>query len=653
MKLIRNPFTNKLYTKEQIDERKKMMTLACADSNVLANFDAKYKKYDAIVFKAGTGTGKGVIITTHVMELENLKTCGKPPKPIIVTEPRTTNAQGSAIHLQKFYGDEVVNYGYRFNNNLTETTLLNFVTDGFLVNFFYNDPYLKKYSTVIIDEVHERNKNIDQVLAFCRMYKKKMVLLSATIDVAFYVSYLAGGNLKVGNMELSKVTTYPIEDIYMPSENDYINQAINIIKTIVEAKKPGDIIIFLSSASECVKACRKIRNLNFNLVCYEFHSGNRDRMMEKLEEKDNYKKDLVRGNVPERKIIFSTNVAESGVTIPGLKYVIDSGRRYESIFVGEEGLFELKTTFVSKSESDQRRGRVGRVESGINYRLFSENEWKNEFPEYKDPEILVDDVSELVLSVLGSVYGENKIQNVWKLFDNMPNPPTKDQRNFAIDSLKSLALITNELTLTKLGKEVTVVGKGLHESIVAIMGASYKITYKIAQMLAMFLMYPEIEKWFDGPNEHQANYDDFQKKMSAWSSSLGEIFVLRDIFSSYMEIASDNRESWCNRNYLNYRRLAQAEINFKTLLNKFSKITPLFEPPYGEKETDLILKCFIAGYKNNIGIYKNGVYEIDRPVGIVKVDKPLNLKKLGKKIIFTDIAKINGKVILSGIINID
>jgi HrpA-like RNA helicase len=645
-----NPYTGVPFTEKEKEIVKRVLTYGCADPLVLAEFNKNYKNKDVVVFKAGTGTGKGVVIAPHVMNLENLKG-GRPlgvRNKVVITEPRSTNCK-TATYVGEIYGSKLVNYGYRFNNNLTEETLLSFVTDGLLANYFFNDPELKQFKCVIIDEVHERNKNIDTILAFCRLYKKKTVILSATIDVGFYKDFFIAGGMTAADMDVPALPTKPVKDVYMKIEEDYVKQALELVKKII-LSEPGDILVFLSSAAECKRGCKELYEMNLGAVCYEFHRDSKEDYIDRFKDADAYKKDLVNGKVPNRKVIFSTNAAESGITINILEHVIDAGRKYESVFKAEEGLYELGSRFISRSESDQRRGRVGRVAPGTSYRLFSEEDFMTKFLEYKEPEILVEDITGTTLTILGAPFSGGELKMVDKIYDNMPNPPTEIQRNFANKTLRDLGLMVGE-RLSKLGQHIAAIGQNIDVSIILIRAVCNKIMHPMCKIMALFTLEPDVEKWFKPPRENGPQWPEYQRTVGKWADSRGEIFVLKKIYEGFIEKTGNARQQWCEKNFLNFGKLMNAERQFWKMRNLEKKIVPIYEPEEG-REDELIIKCFEHGFANNVAIREGMLYKIDRPVGFVKIEKPAFLKSLGKKIIFMKLAKINGKVAASGILNI-
>jgi HrpA-like RNA helicase len=183
-----NPLTGKDYSEESKKERLKVALMPAADPLVLEKLDKLFAENNTVIVKAETGAGKGVVIAPHILELVfNSDT------KVYVTQPRTVNTHVAEYLKIVLDAPDIVNYGYRFANNLTKNTRLHFVTDGFLLNVLYGDNLSPKDIVVIIDEVHERNKNIDQLLLYCKNTNIKTVLMSATVDVDFFKKYFIRG----------------------------------------------------------------------------------------------------------------------------------------------------------------------------------------------------------------------------------------------------------------------------------------------------------------------------------------------------------------------------------------------------------------------------------------------------------------------------
>lgn len=675
-----NPFTKKYYSETAINLREnQILRFPTADPLILKEFDKKYINNDILIIKAATGTGKGVVIAPRVMFLENVKPNNTKavgldrfdngellsPSHIVVTEPRTPNTL-VANHLKEVLDAPIVNYSYKFDNNLTDNTLLAFVTDGFLVNFFYRDINLPDYNCVIIDEVHERNKNIDQILCFLKLTKKKTILLSATIDIDTYKNYFnapiidrhnlfnsAECDLKknIASMDIHGVT-HKIEDVYYSIEEDYITQSLRIIKKICEDDKPGDILIFLASASELMKACRQIYKMNLAVACMELHRSTQDSMKEVIIDEVKYKSMKFNNRDVNRKVVFSTNVAESGITINGIIYVIDSGRRYESTFSPADQIYELKNRFISQSEADQRRGRAGRTNPGICYHLYSRADYEN-MSAFKSPDIETEEISDITLSLLASNFCVGRFNYVDFIFDNMLTPPLDSQKEYTKKLLYKLGIISqvdgSTNALTRLGVEVAKIGLDLQEAITYIAGRSFKIEYQICQIMAMLSVEPNIIKWFVDEPRDDKMLKKWQRSINRWRSAIGDIFVLSDLFNEFRRNSS---ERWCHDNFLIYNKFTRAQRQFYQLQNTMKNIIPMFDDFKGTTN-EKIIEAFCRGYPLNVAVAtSNNIYSVDRPVHHIKVDRPVTLTKLTKKILYLDIRKIAGEVKISNLINL-
>lgn len=680
-----NPFTGKEYSETAKKERLKIASLPAADPIVLKKLDDIYATCNVILVKAETGAGKGAVIAPHILELE-------PDAKVVVTEPRTVNTH-VAEYLRIIMDAPIVDYGYRFNNNIKASTRLAFVTDGFLLNFFYKLPFLSSFSplrgeddkkgvtslrdgefdyqTIIIDEAHERNKNIDQLMAFCRDLvahtKKKLVLMSATIDLPFYEKYFSSpkigdGKVKVGKIEISG-RSYPVEHIFLTAEDDYVDQAAKLI--IADIFPPGDILIFLNSANELKKACKQI-NAKAKFACYELHKGTNLELRHEIISESAYKQKF---KAAERKIIFSTNVAESGITIDGVKIVIDCGQRYESIFRPEDEMYELARTFISKAEIQQRAGRAGRTAPGTCYHLYSEEDY-NKTPDYKAPEMEKEELSDMILQLLNAGIDLDFLQK-------LPTPPHKNQIAFGLKLLRSAHLSSSPSSfsqsekegngekgaqseleeLTDLGREVAKLPLNWQEAVCLLKAKFLRVEGSLCKILAMLSVAPNINDLFTNVSENSPKYGEYKRKMYNWENAAGEIFAMKIMLEKFLE-AGDRGMDWCNSNYLQGSKFINAKKLFYKLLGNAKELNNISfwrgrESEQSEHEKKKITLALEEGFALNIATRKSGeIYTVQRPCGTVKVEKSPFIKKIGKRILFLDIRKINGEPKISSIVNL-
>jgi len=626
-----NPFTGKEYSEEAKRLRLENSTLPAADPIVLKKLEELYKTCDVLLIKAETGAGKGVIIAPKIAELTL-------PGRVVVTEPRTVNTH-VADFLKKVMDTNDVAYGYRFANNIRDTTRLAFVTDGYLLNFFYRDPELPDYDAIIIDETHERNKNIDQLLAFCKRVagRKKIALMSATIDLNLYEKYFAGA--KIGKLEISG-RAYPVEHVFIASEEDYVAQAVKLV--ISDIFPPGDILIFLNSESELRKACREI-HAKTKFTCYELHKGTQAEMREEI---------IAKNQKPIRKIVFSTNIAESGITIDGITIVIDCGRRYESIFRPADEMYEMELTFISRAEIQQRSGRAGRTAPGICYHLYSEEDYKR-MPEYKAPEIEKEEISDVVLQIsaqMGSL----------EFLRELPSPPAPEKVSFATRLLCASGLLDESLKITPLGREVVNLPLSPQEAVCLLKAKFLRVEGAVCKILAMISIEPMIERWFQTVHENSPHFKEYKKKLHSWENASGEVFAMKHIFDKYLD-AGDRARDWCSKNFLQGSKLAQAKKQFFKLLGKAKdlKDVSFFRGAEGEiteSEKKKIQLALCEGFKLNVitrvGESGSNKYVIQRPCKTVIVTKTPFIKKLSKRMLFLDVKKISGQAKVSSLVNL-
>ena len=327
-----------------------------------------------------TGSGKSTQVVQYLYEA-GVAQCGF----IVCTQPRKVAAITLAKHVSKEMqvklGEEL---GYRVGMSeiCSRKTKAFFMTDHILLNECIADRKLSMYSCVVIDEAHERSINTDMLLAFlkqCLPTRRdlKVVIMSATIEPKLFVNYFedASGTQQITRVSTIMVSgrTFPVEVEYDPlhskvplsSDNKYVLDAVDIAKRIHTNEPPGDILVFLTCAPEIERACRAMDCLRGEATILPLHG--------KLPPDEQQRVFEDYGN--KRKIIFATNVAETSVTIPGVKYVVDTGLAKEMHFEPQKNMDSLEVRLISKSSAEQRKGRAGRMSAGKCYRLYTEEDY--------------------------------------------------------------------------------------------------------------------------------------------------------------------------------------------------------------------------------------------------------------------------------------
>ena len=346
-------------------------------------------KHQVIVVAGETGSGKTTQLPKMCLELGlgNLGTIGH-------TQPRRIAARSVAARiaeeLQTELGD-LVGYKVRFNDQISDNTQIKLMTDGILLAEIQTDRFLNQYSCLIIDEAHERSLNNDFILGYLKQLLPrrpdlKVIITSATIDVERFSKHF-------NNAPIIEVSgrTYPVEVRYRPvAEEDDQDQLQGILNAVdeLQAEGRGDILIFMNGEREIRDTAEALQkqNLKHTEILPLFA-----RLSAQEQNKIFHPSGLNR-------IVLATNVAETSLTVPGIKYVIDPGTARISRYSYRTKVQRLPIEPISQASANQRKGRCGRVSEGICIRLYSEEDFNNR-PEFTDPEILRTNLASVILQM--------------------------------------------------------------------------------------------------------------------------------------------------------------------------------------------------------------------------------------------------------------
>lgn len=341
-----------------------------------------------VVLVAPTGSGKTTQVPQMVLE-SGLAGEGQ----IVVLQPRRVAARTVAARVawerQSPIGKEV-GYQIRFEDRADDTTRILFVTEGVLLRKLQEDPQLKSVSVLLFDEFHERNLLSDVALALAKNLQKttrpdlRLAVMSATLEAEPVAEYLERCPVVV-----SEGQSWPVEVRYLdcPDERPASDQAADAVRDIVEQGHEGDILVFMPGMGEILSTLNAIRahGPRESLALIPLHG-----------ELSPEEQDLAFSPNARRKVIVSTNVAETSVTIDGIRHVVDSGLARVARYDAERGLGTLNLEPISRASADQRKGRAGRTAPGTCWRLWTESGHLNR-PDRNTPEIRRSDLAELVL----------------------------------------------------------------------------------------------------------------------------------------------------------------------------------------------------------------------------------------------------------------
>ena len=359
-----------------------------------------------VIIAGETGSGKTTQIPKICLEL------GRGRRGFIGhTQPRRiaarTVAERIAAELDQKIG-ESVGYAIRFDDRVSETTAVKLMTDGILLAEMQRDRFLNKYDTIIIDEAHERSLNIDFLLGYLkRLLPKrpdlKVIITSATIDPESFAAHFADADGDPAPIIEVSGRTYPVEIRYRPLEFEAGGKVVDqdpldgLTEAIEELMREGDgdILCFfpgerdIRDAMEAIEG-KKWKNVEVTPLFGRLSNQEQHRVFSEH-----------RG----RRIVLATNIAETSLTVPGIRYVVDTGTARISRYSTRTKVQRLPIEPISQASANQRSGRCGRVADGIAIRLYSEQDFESR-PEFTDPEILRTNLASVILQMVSLKLGD-------------------------------------------------------------------------------------------------------------------------------------------------------------------------------------------------------------------------------------------------------
>jgi len=362
---------------------------------------AAIRKHPVIVVTGETGSGKTTQLPKMCLE------AGRGLRGMIAcTQPRRIAATTVARRIAEELGEGIgasIGYQVRFDDQTPRDVFIKVMTDGVLLMETQTDPLLRAYDTVIVDEAHERSLNIDFILGILKTILKRrsdlsVVITSATIDTEKFSK--AFGNAPVievsGRLYQVEVRYQPI-DLKLEEEGEITpsEAAVRSVEKLDEQQERGDILIFMPTEQDIRETCALIAGrLRENAAILPLFS--------RLSAADQHR---VFHPMATRKIVVATNVAETSITIPGIRFVIDTGLARIAQYNPRSRTAGLPVRPISKSSADQRKGRCGRVQHGVCIRLYSEDDYLGR-PPYTPPEILRSNLAGVILRMLALDLGD-------------------------------------------------------------------------------------------------------------------------------------------------------------------------------------------------------------------------------------------------------
>nr|XP_043635651.1 probable pre-mRNA-splicing factor ATP-dependent RNA helicase DEAH2 isoform X2 [Erigeron canadensis] len=413
------------------------------------------RENQTLILVGETGSGKTTQIPQFVLEAVELESADKRKKFMVgCTQPRRVAAMSVsrrvAEEMDVTIGEEV-GYSIRFEDCSSAKTVLKYLTDGMLLREAMTDPLLERYKVIILDEAHERTLATDVLFGLLKEVLKnrpdlKLVVMSATLEAEKFQGYFFGAPLMKVPGRL-----HPVEIFYTQEpERDYLEAAIRTVVQIHMCEPPGDILVFLTGEEEIEDACRKITKEVGNMgdqvgpvKVVPLYSTLPPAMQQKIFEPA--PPPVTEGGPAGRKIVISTNIAETSLTIDGIVYVIDPGFAKQKVYNPRVRVESLLVSPISKASAHQRSGRAGRTQPGKCFRLYTERSFNNDLQPQTYPEILRSNLANTVLTL--KKLGIDDLVH----FDFM-DPPAPETLMRALEVLNYLGALDDEGNLTKLGE---------------------------------------------------------------------------------------------------------------------------------------------------------------------------------------------------------
>ena len=505
-----------------------------------------------VVLAGETGSGK----TTQIPKI--CLSIGRGTRGLIGhTQPRriaaNTVANRIAEELKTKLGEKV-GYQVRFSDQSSDQTLIKVMTDGILLAEIQNDPYLNKYDTLIIDEAHERSLNIDFLLGYLKQLLSrrpdlKLIITSATIDLEKFSAHFNQAPV----IEVSG-RTYPVDVWYRPlfestakdeesedSEQDIYSAMVEAIHEIELHEKTGgvrggDILIFLSGEREIREAAEALRKAQFaHMEVVPFYA--RLSLAEQQR---------VFAPHTGRRIVLATNVAETSITVPGIRYVIDPGFARISRYSYRTKVQRLPIEPVSQASANQRKGRCGRVAEGICIRLYSEEDFNNR-PAFTDAEILRTNLAAVILQMLQLRMGD---------IHKFPFIDAPDHRLISdgYKLLEELQAVNSKNQLTPVGAQLSKLP--LDPRLARMLLAAQE--QSCVRELLIIASALSVQDPRDRPSEKQQAADQMHRRFwSEHSDFLGYVNLWDYFETQRQELSQNQLRKLCKKEFLNYLRLRE------------------------------------------------------------------------------------------------
>ncbi|KRE88884.1 ATP-dependent helicase [Frateuria sp. Soil773] len=527
------------------------------------------REHQVVVIAGETGSGK----TTQLPKL--CLAAGRGEAGMIgCTQPRRLAARSVARRVAEELGSalgEQVGFQVRFNDQVSERTLVKFMTDGILLAETQGDPWLSAYDTIIIDEAHERSLNIDFLLGYLKRLaakrpELKIIVTSATIDTARFAEHFGGA--PVVSVE---GRAYPVElrwrpvgepaagapEPWPPARNfrqDMQQGSAEHVAAVVDeimadrslGGGPGDVLVFLPGE-------REIRDAHLLLSRRQYRETEILPLYARLSAGD---QDRVFKPGSKRRVVLATNVAETSLTVPRIRYVVDTGSARVKRYSQRSQLERLHVEPVSQAAADQRKGRCGRVGPGICYRLYDEADYAGRAA-FTDPELLRSSLANVILRMLALRLGE---------VDEFPFLDAPDPRVVAdgYRRLAEISAIDEARRLTAIGHTLARLPIDVQLARMLVEGEKLHALRELLTVVSFLSIQDPRERPADARQQADAAHAAFADPKSDF---VGVLNLWRAYHEAHEELTQSKLRDWCSRHFLSFMRMREwRELHRQLLL---------------------------------------------------------------------------------------
>ncbi|XP_072988672.1 pre-mRNA-splicing factor ATP-dependent RNA helicase DEAH1-like isoform X2 [Typha latifolia] len=567
------------------EERKKLPIYPYREKLLQAVHD-----HQVIIIVGETGSGKTTQIPQYLHEAGYTKQ-GK----VGCTQPRRVAAMSVAARVSQEMGVKLgheVGYSIRFEDCTSEKTIVKYMTDGMLLREFLGEPDLAGYSVVMVDEAHERTLSTDILFGLVKdiaRFRKdlKLLISSATLDAEKFSDYFDSAPIFT-----IPGRRYPVDVHYTRApEADYIDAAIVTVLQIHVTQPPGDILVFLTGQEEIetVDEILKHRTRGLGtkiaeLIICPIYANLPTELQAKIFEP-----------TPEgaRKVVLATNIAETSLTIDGIKYVVDPGFSKIKSYNPRTGMESLLVNPISRASADQRAGRSGRTGPGKCFRLFTYYNYEHDLEANTVPEIQRTNLANVVLTLKS--LGIHDLVN----FDFMDPPPSEALLR-ALEQLFALNALNSRGELTKTGRRMAEFPLDPMLSKMIVASDKYKCSDEIISIAAMLSVGNSI---FYRPKDKQVHADN--ARLNFHTGNVGDHIALLNVYNSWKE--TDYSTQWCYENYIQVRSMKRARDIRDQLEGLLERVE--IEISSNPNDLDAIKKAITSGFFHHTAkLQKSGAY---------------------------------------------